>query len=118
MAEIKRQMNSNLSQIISNTRNISSLFSIPGFFNKEDPLKAFRSVRRGVMSVVDDIKNKKFSNYFKGSSLAFVLTCITKQKQVFEGAPNPFYWKPKLSIPDIYENEADKQAFGQFLEIG
>jgi len=45
-----------------------------------------------------------------------VLTCITEQKQVFEGASHPFYWKPKLRIPDIYENENNKQAFGQFLE--
>ncbi|TMP13684.1 hypothetical protein CWC06_20815, partial [Pseudoalteromonas ruthenica] len=32
------------------------------------------------------------------------------------GASHPFYWKPKLRIPDIYENESNKQAFGQFLE--
>jgi len=35
---------------------------------------------------------------------------------VFEGAAHAFYWKPKLRIPDIYENEANKCAFGQFLE--
>ena len=45
-----------------------------------------------------------------------MLTCITEQKQVFEGAAHPFYWKPKLRIPDIYENEGNKQAFGQFLK--
>ena len=66
--------------------------------------------------VVDDIKNKKFGNDFKGTSLEFVLSCITEQKQVFEGAAHPFYWKPKLRIPDIYESESNKQSFGQFLE--
>lgn len=86
------------------------------FINNEDRLKAFRSIRRGVMQVIDDVKNRKFPNDFKGSSLEFVLTCITEQKQVFEGASHPFYWKPKLRIPDIYENDANKQAFGQFLE--
>jgi type II restriction enzyme len=86
------------------------------FINNEDRLKAFRSIRRGVMQVVDDIKQKKFGNDFKGTSLEFVLTCITEQKQVFEGAAHPFYWKPKLRIPDIYENEQNKIAFGQFLE--
>lgn len=86
------------------------------FVNNEDRLKAFRSIRRGVMQVVDDIKNGRFGNDFKGSSLEFVLGCITEQKQVFEGAAHPFYWKPKLRIPDIYENEANKRAFGQFLE--
>jgi type II restriction enzyme len=86
------------------------------FINNEDRLKAFRSIRRGVMQVIEDIKCKRFPNDFKGSSLEFVLTCITEQKQVFEGAAHPFYWKPKLRIPDIYENEANKQAFGEFLE--
>lgn len=46
-----------------------------------------------------------------------VLTAITEQKQVFEGAAHPFYWKPKLRIPDIYENDANKSAFGQFLGV-
>ncbi|MDQ6965334.1 MAG: hypothetical protein Q9M23_00215, partial [Mariprofundaceae bacterium] len=32
------------------------------------------------------------------------------------GASHPFYWKPKLRIPDIYENDANKRAFGAFLE--
>ena len=86
------------------------------FINNGDRLKAFRSIRRGVMQVVDEIKKKKFGNDFKGTSLEFVLTCITEQKQIFEGAAHPFYWKPKLRIPDIYENEQNKIAFGQFLE--
>lgn len=86
------------------------------FINNEDRLKAFRSIRRGVIQVIEDIRTKKFGNDFKGSSLEFVLTCITEQKQVFEGASHPFYWKPKLRIPDIYENEINKKAFGQFLD--
>lgn len=86
------------------------------FVNNQERLKAFRSIRRGVLQVIDDIKCKRFPNDFKGSSLEFVLTVITEQKQVFEGASHPFYWKPKLRIPDIYENEANKQALGQFLE--
>jgi type II restriction enzyme len=86
------------------------------FINNEDRLKAFRSIRRGVMQVIEEIKQRRFGNDFKGSSLEFVLTGITEQKQVFEGAAHPFYWKPKLRIPDIYENEQNKQAFGQFLE--
>jgi type II restriction enzyme len=32
------------------------------------------------------------------------------------GVAHPFYWKPKLRIPDIYENDKNKKAFGQFLE--
>lgn len=86
------------------------------FVNNDDRLKAFRSIRRGVQQVINDIKEKKFPNDFKGSSLEFVLSCISEQKQVFVGVAHPFYWKPKLRIPDIYENEKNKNAFGQFLE--
>lgn len=86
------------------------------FLHNEDRLKAFRSIRRGVLQVISDIKDDSFPNDFKGSSLEFVLSCITEQKQVFEGASHPFYWKPKLRIPDIYENQEHKRQFGQFLE--
>lgn len=86
------------------------------FINNDERLKAFRSIRRGVQQVVQAIKEKRFGNDFKGSPLEFILSCITEQKQVFEGAAHPFYWKPKLRIPDIYENETNKTAFGQFLE--
>ncbi len=86
------------------------------FINNEERLKAFRSIKRGVQAVVEDIKNDRFGNNFKGTSLEFVLNCITEQKQVFEGAAHAFYWKPKLRIPDIYENNKNKIFFGQFLE--
>jgi len=86
------------------------------FLASEDRLKAFRTIRRGVQQVVAEIREGRFGNDFKGSSLETVLTAITEQKQVFEGAAHPFYWKPKLRIPDIYENEGNKRAFGQFLE--
>ena len=112
----KTFMNSNLTQLIRQYKEDKQSVYNTWFINNEERLKAFRSIRRGVMQVIDDIKNKKFPNDFKGSSLEFVLTCITEQKQVFEGASHPFYWKPKLRIPDIYENENNKQAFGQFLE--
>ncbi|HEX5152836.1 MAG TPA: type II restriction endonuclease [Parafilimonas sp.] len=109
-------MTANLTQIIQQYKTDKQSVYNTWFINNEERLKAFRSIRRGVMQVVSDIKCKRFPNDFKGSSLEFVLTVITEQKQVFEGASHPFYWKPKLRIPDIYENEANKQAFGQFLE--
>ena len=109
-------MNSHLHSIIQQYKADRESVYNTWFTNNEERLKAFRSIRRGVQQIVDDIKNKKFGNDFKGSSLEFVLTCITEQKQVFEGAAHPFYWKPKLRIPDIYENETNKQHFGQFLE--
>jgi type II restriction enzyme len=63
---------------------------------------------------IHDIKENKFSNDFKGSSLEFVLSGIVEQKKVFVGGAHPIYWKSKLRIPDIYENEQNKKAFGQF----
>lgn len=85
------------------------------FVSGAERMKAFRAIRRGVRDTVDAIVAGTFGNDFKGSPLEFVLTAITEQKQVFEGAAHPFYWKPKLRIPDIYENEANKQKFGGFL---
>lgn len=86
------------------------------FIDNETRLKAFRSIRRGVSEVVRTIQDGTFGNDFKGSPLETVLDCITEQKQVFEGAAHPFYWKPKIRIPDIYENSGHQRAFGQFLE--
>lgn len=50
------------------------------FINNDERLKAFRSIRRGVQKVILDIKTKEFGNDYKGSSLEFVLNCITEQK--------------------------------------
>src|SRR6266496_5501747 len=109
-------MSPNLSQIIQQYKEDKQSVFNTWFINNEERLKAFRSIRRRVMQVVNDIKCKRFPNDFKGSSLEFVLTCITEQKQVFEGAAHPFFWKPKLRIPDIYENETNKRKFAAFLE--
>ncbi len=86
------------------------------FINNDPRLKAFGAIRRGVEQVINDIKEGIFPADFKGSSLEVVLTAITEQNQVFEGAAHPFYWKPKLRIPDIYENKTNKIIFGQFLD--
>lgn len=74
------------------------------FINNEERRKTFRSTRRRVQQVVKDIKAGSFGNDFKGTSLEFVLGVISEQKQVFQSAAYPFYWKPKLRIPDIYEH--------------
>lgn len=86
------------------------------FVGGAERMKAFRSIRRGVRETIDSIAAGTFGNDFKGSPLEVVLTAITEQKQVFEGAAHPFYWKPKLRIPDIYESEVNKQKFGAFLD--
>lgn len=106
----------NLLQIISQYKTDNQSVYNTWFIDNDQRLKAFRTIRRGVLQVIEDIKSKTFPNDFKGSSLEFVLNCIAEQKQVFVGVSHPFYWKPKLRIPDIYENPANKTAFGQFLE--
>jgi len=107
-------MNNMASLIAQYKGDNESVYNI-WFINDNDRLKAFRSIRKGVQQVVHDIRDGSFPNDFKGSSLEFVISCISEQKQVFAGASHPFYWKPKLRIPDIYENEQNKRAFGEFL---
>lgn len=106
----------NFNQIIQQYKNDTESVYNTWFVDNDQRLKAFRTIRRGIIQVVEDIKNKSFPNDFKNSSLEFVLNCIAEQKQVFVGVSHPFYWKPKLRIPDIYENQDNKIAFGQFLE--
>ncbi|RTR28154.1 hypothetical protein EKG37_17790 [Robertmurraya yapensis] len=86
------------------------------FINNDERLKAFRTIRNGIKQVIEDIENDEFGSDFKGTSLEVVVTAIAEQKQVFEGAAHAFYWKPKLRIPDIYENKENKKSFGGFLE--
>jgi type II restriction enzyme len=86
------------------------------FINNEERLKAFRSIKNGINQVVEEVERNQFGNDFKGSSLEVVMNVITEQKQVFEGAAHAFYWKPKLRIPDIYENEENKKTFARFLK--
>lgn len=109
-------MEANLRSLVSKYRNDPESVYNTWFVENKARMKAFRSIQRGVVEVIEAIKAGTFGNDFKGSPLEFVLTSITEQKQVFEGAAHPFYWKPKLRIPDIYEDEENKAAFGHFLE--
>lgn len=53
---------------------------------------------------------------YTGSSLETVVGSIAEQRQIFKGADHAFLWKPKLRIPDIYENRENQSAFGNFLD--
>nr|WP_281722121.1 hypothetical protein [Nitrosomonas nitrosa] len=108
--------NSSLRQLIAWYKGDPESVYNTWFVGNEARLKAFRAIRRGVRDTIDAIAAGTFGNDFKGSPLEVVLTAITEQKQVFEGAAHPFYWKPKLRIPDIYESEENKRKFGAFLE--
>ena len=70
-------MNSDLNDLIDKYRSDNESVFNTWFINNDERLKAFRSIRRGVQSVINDIKNKEFGNDYKGSSLEFVLNCIT-----------------------------------------
>lgn len=86
------------------------------WFLNNDRLKAFYTIKGGLDDVITAIESRTFGNDFKGSPLEFVLAAICEQKQVFKGAAHAFYWKPKLGIPDIYENDENQLAFGRFLK--
>ena len=86
------------------------------WFLWEERLKNFRSIRAGIQQVVRDIEEGTFGTAYKGSSLEVVVGSIAEQRQIFKGADHAFLWKPKLRIPDIYENRDNQLAFGGFLK--
>lgn len=85
------------------------------WFLWEERLKNFRSIRRGLAEVVTEIEADSFGSAYKGSSLETVVGSIAEQRQLFKGADHAWLWKPKLRIPDIYENRDNQLAFGRFL---
>ena len=85
------------------------------WFLWEERLKNFRSIRAGLATVVKEIDAGTFGNLYKGSSLETVVGSVAEQRQMFKGADHAFLWKPKLRIPDIYENADHQRAFGRFL---
>ncbi|EKS72736.1 hypothetical protein BURK_004767 [Burkholderia sp. SJ98] len=79
-------------------------------------LKNFRSIRQGIRQVVKEIDDGSFGNAYRGSSLETVVGSIAEQRQIFRGADHAFLWKPKLRIPDIYENPVNQREFGRLLD--
>ncbi|MGY2049088.1 type II restriction endonuclease [Methylobacterium sp. JK268] len=86
------------------------------WFLWDERIKNFRSIRRGIQAVIDEIRADTFGNAYRGSSLETVVASIAEQRQVFRGADHAFLWKPKLRIPDIYEDRTNQLAFGRFLD--
>lgn len=86
------------------------------WFLWDERLKNFRSIRRGLEQVVREIEEGTFGNVYKGSSLEVAVKSVAEQRQIFKGADHAFLWKPKLRIPDIYEDGANQRAFGRFLD--
>jgi type II restriction enzyme len=92
----------------------SSTFST--WFLWEERLKNFRSIRRGIGQVIQEIQADTFGNAYRGSALETVVGSIAEQRQIFKGADHAFLWKPKLRIPDIYENRDNQLSFAQLLD--
>lgn len=90
--------------------------SYQAWFLWDQRIKNFRSIRRGLEQVVVEIQGGTFGNQYQGSSLATVVGSIAEQRRIFKGADHAFLWKPKLRIPDIYENRENQLAFGRFLD--
>lgn len=90
--------------------------SYRSWFLWEERLKNFRSIRRGLQAVVREIRDNTFGVAYRGSSLETVVHSIAEQRQIFKGADHAFLWKPKLRIPDIYEDRDNQLAFGRFLD--
>ena len=86
------------------------------WFLWDQRIKNFRSIRRGIATVVEEIASGTFGNVYKGSSLETIVHSVAEQRQIFKGADHAFLWKPKLRIPDIYESPANQRAFGRFLD--
>ena len=86
------------------------------WFLWEERLKNFRSIRRGLALVIEEIAAGRFGCAYRGSSLETVVGSIAEQRQLFKGADHAFLWKPKLRIPDIYEDRENQLAFGRFLD--
>jgi type II restriction enzyme len=86
-----------------------------GWFLWEERLKNFRSIRRGLDEVVSEIEAGTFGTAYKGSSLETVVGSVAEQRPMFKGADHAWLWKPKLRIPDIYEDRENQLAFARFL---
>ncbi len=86
------------------------------WFLWDERIKNFRSIRRGLAQVVAEIEAGRFGVAYRGSSLETVVHSVAEQRQIFKGADHAFLWKPKLRIPDIYENPENQRAFSRLLD--
>ena len=82
----------------------------------EERLKNFRSIRRGILRVVEEIERGTFGNAYRDLSLQTVVGAVAEQRQMFRGADHAWLWKPKLRIPDIYEHPGNQLAFARMLD--
>ncbi|MFT8787589.1 MAG: type II restriction endonuclease [Bifidobacterium psychraerophilum] len=104
-----------LTDIFNQYMEKSSLLYQTWFIHSEERLHAFGQVRKGSKRVVDTIRDGTFPRDLHGSALESVMDVIAAQTEIFKGAKHAFMWKPKLRIPDIYENRDNQAAFADML---
>lgn len=85
------------------------------YINNENRQKAFNQVKKGVRKIVKTIADGSFPRDLHGSALEEVMDIICGQQEIFKGAKHAFMWKPKMRIPDIYENRSNQVAFADML---
>jgi len=99
------------------------------FINNDDRLRAFRSIRRGVRDVIQNIKVGSFGNDYKGSSHAFwqeylrihevILDTNRRYKNLFSRDPGAFsvflFGIGVKNIPAAEPCEIDGRGFAPTL---
>jgi type II restriction enzyme len=108
-------MTDNLTRILIERWRDDPAGTYRSWFLWEERIKNFRSIRRGIAQVVQEIDAGTFGNKYRDSSLETIVSSVAEQRQIFKGADHAFLWKPKLRIPDIYESPDNQRAFGQLL---
>ncbi|WP_439426207.1 type II restriction endonuclease [Oenococcus alcoholitolerans] len=85
------------------------------YIHSEDRLRAFNKVKKGTKKIISTIREASFPRDLHGSALEEVMDIICEQQEIFKGAKHAFMWKPKMRIPDIYENRDNQIAFADML---
>ena len=60
------------------------------WFLWDERLKNFRSIRRGIGQVVEEIEAGQFGVAYRGSSLETIVHSVAEQRQIFKGADHAF----------------------------
>ncbi|GAJ26209.1 hypothetical protein JCM15457_1126 [Liquorilactobacillus sucicola DSM 21376 = JCM 15457] len=104
-----------LTDIFSQYMQNNELLYQTWIIHSEERLKAFNGVRKGTQKIVSTIQDGTFPRDLHGSALETVMNIIASQHEIFKGAKHAFMWKPKLRIPDIYENRKNQLLFAECL---
>jgi len=67
------------------------------WFLWHERIKNFRSIRRGLKVVIEQIAAVQFGGIYRGSSLKIVVASITEQGQIFKSAGHAFLWNAQAA---------------------